>query len=157
MGSDGAVSGWLVSGCMLSLGVLLEYVAHVRLDLEILGFSISLTSLTAVISLTALTSVTAWTTLTVVIILVALAGGWGLLVVLTVSPCVVLERHPQTYPVSAVCSSEPSDAVVEQLLWFVFDVSLFVLVDFVVRSTALPLTLYRSLYPLAPRERRRLP
>ena len=68
----GAVSRRCVTGCMLSLGVLLEYVAHVRLDLEILGFSISLTSLTAVISLTALTSVTAWTTLTVVIILTVL-------------------------------------------------------------------------------------
>lgn len=56
MGSDGAVSGWLVSGCMLSLGVLLEYVARVRLDLDILGFSISLTSLTAVIAFRALLS-----------------------------------------------------------------------------------------------------
>ena len=107
MGAPGAVSGWLVSGCMLSLGVLLEYVAHVRLNLDHFGFPISLTSLTAV------TALGAWTTLTVVIILVALAGGWGLLVVLTVSSCAVLERHPQTYPVSAVCSSEPSDAVVE--------------------------------------------
>ena len=56
MGSDGAVSGWLVSGCMLSLGVLLEYVAHVRFDLDLLDFSISLTSLTAVTALGALLS-----------------------------------------------------------------------------------------------------